>query len=809
LKTDGLYPATQAVDYSQFGGAVPANYSLSLTSPTSGTVIYYTTDGSDPRVTQERPTPIALAASNASTRYKVTTSLTDGFTANAGGSEPTPGPIGRWQLDGNLTDTGSGAATNGTPTAVGAPTYVTPGATGTGQALALSGTGQYINLGNPTNLQITGQITLSAWIKPTVIPAAQANIINKGHNLTPNGEITLRLDSSVNLTVGTWNGTNYATSAANVVQLNQWQHVCGLYDGTAWRLYRNGVQVSSFTTAQGAASVAGATAANNVWSIGSRGGASERLFNGQIDDVRIYNRGLNPTEVQNLYLGNVPTYTPDWKAAAYTVPVDWGTGNGGFGYDTNGGVDYTPFISTSLTMQGVSPSLLTRTQFSTTTAQISSLNLLQFNVRYDDGFIAYLNGTEIAKRNAPTNAASLHGLAVSTAVRTDTDAIVQEKIDLTNAGLPLLVNGTNVLAIQGLNTTAADADFLLQAELVAGDRTAYPTPTAQIYSTPLTLTSSATVKSRAWNPITGEWSALTESYFSVDTVPASASNIVVSEIHYHPANPITTAELAASTNPDDFEFVEVMNISPANKVEMTNVNFTSGLTYTFGHLVLAPGQRVVLVAHAAAFAARYGNSIVPVGTYVGQLANSGEHVLLNDALGGIIKDFQFNTDTTWPAAADGLGPSLSLINPTANPDHNVATNWRASLANGGSAGTSDATVYANWKSTNNITTDAADDDHDGLNALLEYAFGADPATPSLAQLPTATTETDGSITISFSPPPGTDDIAYTVETSSDLTLWQNPGTDLTYLGETNGVRSWKLNPGTTNRRFWHVTATLR
>ncbi len=822
LKVDGLYPATEAPDYSQFGGAVPANYSLALTTPTSGGIIYYTTDGSDPRVTQELPTPVTLVAKTAPRTYHVSTSKPDGFTETPGSGTVSPGPIGWWKLDGNVTDSGTGL-NNGV--VQNAPTYTTDRNGVANAAMLLNGTNQTVQLLNPTNLQIVNpvgtvagtnnvnKISFGAWVKPTASDGLR-DIIAKGYNQGGTaGEIILRINAGA-VEGGTYTGTTFAASAAGAATLNVWQHFCVVYDGTAWRLYKNGAQIAALTTNQGPVAVAGTTVQNNYWNIGARGGSptnGNRYFAGSIDEVMIFNRALTPAEVTTLYSGADSTYTPVWKDPAYSVPGTWLTGGGGFGYDTEATVDYTPFITNNLqsTMQNVPSTLLTRVTFNVSAAQLASLSYLQLNTRYDDGFVAYLNGTKFLERNAPTGNLSLHGTATATAVRLDADGATPEKTNVTTAALPLLVAGNNVLAIQGFNTTAADNDFLLETELVAGDKTVYLTATAQVYSGPLTLTSSQVVRARTWNPATGQWSALSEAYFSVDTIPASASNLVISELHYHPANPSTAAELAVSTNPDDFEFVEVMNISPTSKVEMTGVAFTNGLTYTFGHVVLAPGARAVLVANLAAFTARYGNGLSPLGVYVGALSNSSEHIVLNNAAGGIIKDFRYNTDATWPTEPDGTGPSLTLMNPTNNPDHNLGTSWRASLANGGSAGGTDATIYSQWKASHSIATDAADDDHDGLNALIEYAFGADPAVPSQAQLPAATPQPDGSITISFTPPPGADDVGYSVEISNNLTTWQNPGAALTDLGTTNGVRSWSLAAGTGNRRYWHVTATLR
>ena len=69
-----------------------------------------------------------------------------------------------------------------------------------------------------------------------------------------------------------------------------------VYDGTTWRLYRNGTEVCNSVTANGSSNAIGAN-----WAIGARGDGTSRWFDGKIDDVRIYNRGLSANEVSALY----------------------------------------------------------------------------------------------------------------------------------------------------------------------------------------------------------------------------------------------------------------------------------------------------------------------------------------------------------------------------------------------------------------------------------------------------------------------------------------------------------------------------
>jgi len=113
-------------------------------------------------------------------------------------------------------------------------------------------------------------------------------------------------------------------------------------------------------------------------------------------------------------------------------------------------------------MQGVNASLWTRIEFPGSD-ELSAMQTLTLNMMYDDGFVAYLNGVQVAQRSAP---GSLAWNSFATAVRPNAIAVVYEEIDIT-AHLGLLVEEANVLAIHGLNFAAADGDFLIRPTLVA------------------------------------------------------------------------------------------------------------------------------------------------------------------------------------------------------------------------------------------------------------------------------------------------------------------------------------------------------
>ena len=112
-------------------------------------------------------------------------------------------------------------------------------------------------------------------------------------------------------------------------------------------------------------------------------------------------------------------------------------------------------------MAGVNSTAYVRIPFQVQGSALPSS--LALKMKYDDGFVAYINGTKVASRNAPTTPA---WNSTATAEHLDSAAVVYEVIDI-SAYISSLHLGANMLAIQGLNLTASDSDFLLVPEMDA------------------------------------------------------------------------------------------------------------------------------------------------------------------------------------------------------------------------------------------------------------------------------------------------------------------------------------------------------
>jgi hypothetical protein len=198
-------------------------------------------------------------------------------------------------------------------------------------------------------------------------------------------------------------------------------------------------------------------------------------------------------------------------------------------------------------------------------------------------------------------------------------------------------------------------------------------PTAQLYTSALTLGASSRVKARTL--VGANWSALAEAIFLLPTQP-----VRIVEVNYAPFDPPSGSPYAAG----DFEFIELLNVG-ASAINLNGFRITEGTAYTFGNQTLAAGQRIVVAKNVPAFQSRYGSNLtLSAGAFVGSLNNAGDELRLIGSFGETIQSFTYDNSGDWPGRADGNGSSLEIIDPLG--DETDPSNWRSSREFGGTPG---------------------------------------------------------------------------------------------------------------------------
>ena len=382
-----------------------------------------------------------------------------------------------------------------------------------------------------------------------------------------------------------------------------------------------------------------------------------------------------------------------WTDAEYVAG-----GSGGVGYDESPA--FQPYISYDVSRlmngdiePGANTTCYIRIPFSVNPEGFAKVSSLSLSVRFDDAFVAYVNGTEIARsENAPAvpawDSAAEHTLAESSGfVVYDVSEFLAE-----------LRAGRNMLAVHGMNHLPSSSDLLISVKLEAStgseDNGLSPgaiAASALKYSptTPILLHDTTVVKARTLSPgnFHSSWSGLATAHCDLH---ARESDLRITEIMYHPVDPDPHDSVAQ----EDYEFVEIRNTGML-VVNLAGLRFTKGIEFVFPNLDLAPGEYLVLAKNPTALRAQHPTlpaEAVVLGPYGGRLSNGGERLCWEDHTGAIIQEFSY--EDSWYPLTDGRGFSLTATEPSS--DHrrewSLRQAWRAGTTLGGSPGWDDLLI---------------------------------------------------------------------------------------------------------------------
>jgi len=253
------------------------------------------------------------------------------------------GLVGYWPLEDDRGSTAgdvSGFGNDGTLTNMDPATDWLDGRLGT--ALDFDGNNDFVGIPPFSSFASSGYST-AFWIKTRDLSSQRIAYWDQENN-----QYQFRVQSDGNFYFYQNDGTDWKSVNAPI-DANQWHFVAGTWDGAKMRLYIDG-------ELKGSKSISDLGSPSIGTAIGQAGAKDERYWNGQIDDVRIYDRALTKANVQDLYqsgftkvntsrkLSNIGGLTGwwtmdgkdvDWSSSSGQIKDNSGDGNDG---TTNGGM---------------------------------------------------------------------------------------------------------------------------------------------------------------------------------------------------------------------------------------------------------------------------------------------------------------------------------------------------------------------------------------------------------------------------------------------------------------------------------------
>jgi hypothetical protein len=187
------------------------------------------------------------------------------------------------------------------------------------------GVNRAIQIPNSNSLQIENQITMAGWIKCTSSYYYYESIFCKGHTSSMESPYALLLNNqSIALLL---DRTEYYSLSP--VPSNQWVHIAITWNGSQIYFFINGEKDASMPIHSSPLS----TSTGDFMIAKDPPGVTE-WFNGDLDDMYLYNRALSETEIQSLYLlGTIlPPNNVEITIATDSVQISWDAASGATSY---------------------------------------------------------------------------------------------------------------------------------------------------------------------------------------------------------------------------------------------------------------------------------------------------------------------------------------------------------------------------------------------------------------------------------------------------------------------------------------------
>jgi hypothetical protein len=215
---------------------------------------------------------------------------------------PTIGLVAYYPFNGNTNDN-SGSGNNGI---INGATLTLDRFGNQNNAYSFNGINNYIEIPNSSNLNFgISSLTVSVWVK--LNNYQQSIIFGKEKNTAPDGyQFRIEANAPISGTIGYAegvfnNGMPRWLATTNTLTLNTWYNIIIIKNGTLYQLYLNGQlndNLQSITLLDQSSNLN-----NIILGAESAAAGTDKLefFNGNLDDVRLYNRVLSNGEIQQLY----------------------------------------------------------------------------------------------------------------------------------------------------------------------------------------------------------------------------------------------------------------------------------------------------------------------------------------------------------------------------------------------------------------------------------------------------------------------------------------------------------------------------
>lgn len=193
-------------------------------------------------------------------------------------------------------------------------------------SMSFDGSSEYIDIGNPTELQLTNDISVSGWFKTS--STSVMNLFTKRASGVNNWAVYMQ-SGYIYFWVSV-DGTSVPVQVQSASTLNDgnWHFFTGVREGTSLKLYIDNLTPVSGTIASGSL-----TNPNGTVMIG-KAAVNSFLFNGSLDHVAIFDYALSASQVTSLYgnssdgVGNPMAITEGRKPISYYPIGDYAAFNG-------------------------------------------------------------------------------------------------------------------------------------------------------------------------------------------------------------------------------------------------------------------------------------------------------------------------------------------------------------------------------------------------------------------------------------------------------------------------------------------------